>query len=60
MPQAAARSPKPLHIFKPGRWTTVAGETIEFTEAEVRAMAAAYSPAKHKAPIVVGLSLIHI
>lgn len=54
MPQAAARSPKPLHIFKPGRWTTVAGETIEFTEAEVRAMAAAYSPAKHKAPIVVG------
>lgn len=54
MSQATARAPKPLNIFKPGRWTTVAGETIEFSEADVRATAEAYDPAKHKAPIVIG------
>ena len=55
MPQAAAtHTPKPLHIFKPGRWTTVAGETIEFGEADLAATAAAYNPKIHKAPIVKG------
>ena len=53
MPQAAV-TPKPLHIFKPGRWTTVAGETIEFGEADLAATAAAYNPKIHKAPIVKG------
>lgn len=53
MPQAATAS-KPLHIFKPGRWTTVAGETIEFGEADLAATAAAYDPKIHKAPIVKG------
>lgn len=53
MPQAAP-APKPLHIFKPGRWTTVAGETIEFGEADLAATAAAYDPKIHKAPIVKG------
>ena len=53
MPQTAS-APKPLHIFKPGRWTTVAGETIEFGEADLAATAAAYNPKIHKAPIVKG------
>ena len=51
MPQAA---PKSLHIFKPGRWTTIAGEAIEFSEADLAASARAYNPKLHKAPIVVG------
>lgn len=54
MHQAAAPASKPLHIFKPGRWTTVAGETIEFGEADLAATAAAYNPKIHKAPIVKG------
>ena len=52
MPQAA--TPKPLHIFKPGRWTTVAGEAISFSESDLAATAAAYSTKAHKAPLVVG------
>lgn len=50
-PAAAA---KPVHIFKPGRWTTMAGETIEFSEADLRATAAAFSPSVSKAPFVLG------
>lgn len=47
-------TPKPLHIFKPGQWTTTAGEKIEFSEADLQASAQAYDPKKSKAPIVVG------
>ena len=47
-------TPKPLHIFKPGQWTTTAGEKIEFSEADLQASARAYDPKKSKAPIVVG------
>ena len=54
MPQAAAPAPKPLHIFKPGRWLTLAGEPIEFGEADLAASAAAYDPKISKAPLVVG------
>lgn len=56
MPQAAptAAARKPLHIFKPGRWTTMAGEAIEFSEADLAATARAYDPKLHKAPIVKG------
>lgn len=50
-PAAAA---KPLHIFKPGRWTTMAGEIIEFSADDLQATAAAFSPAISKAPIVIG------
>ena len=49
-----ATAPKPLHIFKPGRWTTVAGESIEFGEADLQATAQAYDPKISKAPLVVG------
>lgn len=53
MPQAAS-TPKPLHIFKPGRWTTMHGESIEFSEADLQAIAQAYDPKVSKAPLVVG------
>lgn len=46
--------PKLLHIFKPGRWTTMAGESIEFSQADCEASANAYSAALHKAPLVIG------
>lgn len=54
MTQAAAAAPKQLHIFKPGRWLTLAGEPIEFSEADLQATAAAYNPRISKAPLVVG------
>ncbi len=49
-----AHPPTPIHIFKPGRHTTMAGEVIEFSEAAVAATAAAYNPALHEAPLVIG------
>lgn len=52
MPTATA--PKPLHIFKPGQWTTTAGEVIAFSESDLQATARAYDPKKSKAPLVVG------
>lgn len=52
--QTAAHPPKLLHIFKPGRHITSAGEEIEFSVADVVAMAKAYDPKHGKAPIVVG------
>lgn len=52
MPTATAS--KPLHIFKPGRWLTMGGESIEFSEADLQATARAYDPKISKAPLVVG------
>lgn len=43
-----------LQIFKPGRHTARNGNVIDFTEAMLTAAAAAYDPAKHEAPLVVG------
>lgn len=45
---------KTLHIFKPGRQTAMNGLTLEFSESDLAASAAAYDPAKHEAPIVIG------
>lgn len=45
---------KPIHIFKAGTFRAMDGRTLAFTEADLRASAAAYSPAVHEAPIVVG------
>lgn len=47
-------SPKPIQIFKPGRHTAMSGAVLDFTEADLSASAAAYDPAKHEAPLVVG------
>lgn len=43
-----------IHIFKAGKQTASNGAQIDFTEADLAATAAAYNPALHEAPIVVG------
>lgn len=45
---------KKIEIFKPGSHTTMHGETITFSEADILATAAAYDPDKFEAPMVVG------
>lgn len=51
---AGMTAPKPLQIFKPGRHTAMSGASLDFSAADLAASAAAYDPAKHEAPIVVG------
>ena len=43
-----------IEIFKPGTFVAMNGKTYEFTEADLRAVATAYDPEKHEAPMVVG------
>ncbi|MCM8625528.1 peptidase [Accumulibacter sp.] len=43
-----------MQIFKAGRHTAMSGAVLSFSDADLRACAAAYDPAKHEAPIVVG------
>ncbi|MFW5920369.1 MAG: peptidase [Polyangiales bacterium] len=43
-----------LQIFQPGRHVAASGEAISFTDEQLRTAAAAYDPALHEAPIVVG------
>lgn len=43
-----------FEIFKPGTHTSASGATLSFSEADLEASVAAYDPAKHEAPIVVG------
>jgi hypothetical protein len=45
---------KSFQIFKPGKHTSSSGQVIEFTEDMLKAAVAAYDPALHEAPIVVG------
>ena len=45
---------KPIHIFRAGRHTSAGGTTLDFSDEALRASAAAYDPAVHEAPIVVG------
>ncbi|MCL1861793.1 MAG: cell division protein ZapB [Proteobacteria bacterium] len=45
---------KPLHIFRAGLQTPLAGEPILFSEADIIGCVEAYDPAAHEAPIVVG------
>lgn len=51
---ATMNTPKPIQIFKPGKRTAMSGVTLEFSESDMAACAAAYDPAKHEAPLVVG------
>jgi hypothetical protein len=45
---------KPIQIFKPGTHTAMSGATLSFSESDLAAAAAAYDPARHEAPLVVG------
>lgn len=45
---------QPIHIFRPGTHVAMSGQALKFSEADLAASAAAYDPAKHEAPIVVG------
>lgn len=45
---------KPIEIFRTGRHTAMSGTTLAFGEADLAAAVAAYDPALHEAPIVVG------
>lgn len=53
-PSNVAATPKLLHIFKPGKWTAMSGESIEFSVADLQATAAAFNPLLSKAPLVIG------
>lgn len=46
--------PEPIEIFRAGRHTTMAGETLAFSEADLAGAASAYDPKLHEAPLVVG------
>lgn len=45
---------KALQIFKAGKRTASDGRALTFTEADLKATAAAYDPALHEAPLVIG------
>lgn len=45
---------KPIQIFKPGKHVAMSGAALQFSESDLAATAAAYDPAKHEAPLVVG------
>lgn len=45
---------KPIQIFKPGKHVAMSGAALSFSESDLAATAAAYDPAKHEAPLVVG------
>lgn len=47
-------TPSLLQIFKVGTWTDNGGTTASFSADDLQATAAAYDPAKHEAPLVVG------
>lgn len=56
-PTPTGAAPAPLdqvEIFRPGRHMAMSGEVVEFTAADVAAIAAVYDPAVHEAPHVVG------
>lgn len=45
---------KPFEIFRTGKHTAMSGATLDFSEDMLQAAVAAYDPALHEAPIVVG------
>ncbi len=50
----AAESRKRIEIFKAGRHTDMSGTQIDFSAGDLIATAAAYDPALHEAPLVIG------
>lgn len=54
MPANKPNTTAPIQIFKPGRHVAMSGQVLAFSEADLAATCAAYDPAKHEAPLVVG------
>jgi len=50
----ASKPTKTIEIFRPGTFTTRAGDEITFSAADLVAVAGAYDPALHQAPLVAG------
>lgn len=50
----ATGASRAIHSFRPGRHTTIGGEAIEFSQADIEATAAAYDPKRLRAPLVKG------
>jgi len=44
----------PIEIFKAGSHVAMSGAAFDFSESDLQATVAAYDPAKHEAPLVVG------
>lgn len=53
-PSATAEQAAPIEIFRAGRHRAMTGEELAFSAADLAAAVAAYDPALHEAPIVVG------
>lgn len=51
---ATMNTSKPIQIFKVGTHTAMSGIALSFSESDLAATVAAYDPAKHEAPLVVG------
>jgi hypothetical protein len=45
---------KRIKMLKPGKFTAMNGKVVSFTEADLKATAAAYNPEIHAAPFVIG------
>ena len=43
-----------IEIFRAGRHTAMSGKTVEFSEADIAAVARNYRPSLHEAPVVLG------
>jgi hypothetical protein len=46
--------PIQIEIFRAGRHTAMGGQTVEFSEADIAAVARNYRPSLHEAPVVLG------
>ena len=53
-PAGAGNGYRAIHIFRPGRHTSMQGATIDFGEGDLIATAKAYDPPRHEAPLVIG------
>ena len=53
-PAGAGNGYRAIHIFRPGRHTSMQGATIDFGEGDLIATAKAYDPTRHEAPLVIG------
>ncbi len=54
MAVSASAPKKTIEIFRAGTFATRAGDEITFSDADLAAIAAAYDPAVHEAPLVAG------